>query len=118
MIKFIRNLDRWSSDRSKLQKRRRSDQSSVEVLAAKDDIAEAIEAGYSMATIWEYLHEVGRISVGYDVFRRRVNSLIRPSMTKKEPRRKDQPGSPVKKPHSISGFVFDPDSRGKEKKLL
>ena len=63
MGKFTDGLEKWVQERDKRQKKRRQDASAVEFLAVKKDVAEAIEAGYSLKTIWEYLKEGKKILV-------------------------------------------------------
>lgn len=45
-------------------------------LAVKSDVIKARNAGYSFITIWEYLHELGRIPFRYETFLRYVRRYI------------------------------------------
>lgn len=51
----------------------------VAFLALKDEIAQAVRAGWPVKEIWITLHEEGRIAVGYHTFNRYVNKHIRAS---------------------------------------
>lgn len=59
------------------QKPTRSGQNRAAFLAQRDDIKEALTDGWPVKTIWETLHDEGKISFGYDAFISYVNSLIR-----------------------------------------
>jgi hypothetical protein len=39
----------------------RQDTAAVAFLAVKADVIEAIEADYALTTIWEHMHETGRV---------------------------------------------------------
>ncbi|PVZ82666.1 DNA-processing protein [Serratia sp. S1B] len=45
-------------------------------LAIRDDVETAIDAGYSLTTIWEHMHETGRVTTTYETFRRHVKRYI------------------------------------------
>src|SRR5947199_340404 len=48
----------------------------VAFLALRNDINEAIHAGWAIKTIWEILSEEGKISFSYKTFRTYVSRLI------------------------------------------
>uniref|UniRef100_UPI00191656EE TraK family protein n=1 Tax=Escherichia coli TaxID=562 RepID=UPI00191656EE len=48
----------------------------VVFLATREDVKNAIEAGYSLTTIWEHMHETGRVNTTYETFRRHVRRYI------------------------------------------
>ena len=77
MGKFTDGLEKWVQERDKRQKKRRQDASAVEFLAVKKDVTEAIEAGYSLKTIWEYLKEGEKVRSTYETFRRHVKRFIK-----------------------------------------
>lgn len=77
MGKFTDGLEKWVQERDKRQKKRRQDASAVEFLAVKKDVTDAIEAGYSLKTIWEYLKEGKKIRSTYETFRRHVKRFIK-----------------------------------------
>lgn len=76
MENFTDKLEKWVKQREKDQKKRRQDASTVEFLAVKKDVLEAITAGYSLKTIWEYLKERGQLRSTYETFRRHVKRHI------------------------------------------
>jgi hypothetical protein len=45
----------------------------------RDDVKAAIDAGYSVKTIWSNMHETSRVGFGYDTFLNYVNRLIKKS---------------------------------------
>jgi hypothetical protein len=49
-------------------------------LAVREEIKGALDDGWPIKTIWETLHEEGKIEFGYDAFIRHVNRLIGPKL--------------------------------------
>jgi Family of unknown function (DUF5338) len=45
-------------------------------LALRPDIKDAMADGWNVMSIWETLHEVGKVSFSYEAFRKYVNRLI------------------------------------------
>lgn len=45
-------------------------------LAVREEVKEAIAAGYALKTIWEHMHETGRVSFRYETFLRHVRRHI------------------------------------------
>lgn len=102
----------------------------VAFLAVKSDIKEALDAGYSVKTVWANMHELKRIDVGYDAFLNYVNRHIRkplghPLVSQTEPNSSahekecestpDEEHNPKKNKHgTISGFKFNPIPNAKE----
>ena len=87
-------------------------------LAVKDEVAKALEDGWSVKVIWETLHAEGKIEVGYDAFTGYVNRLIRnaekatPAATEGKSKtvtaEKEARSEPKKRaPPKIGGFTFD-----------
>lgn len=52
-------------------------QNRASFLALKDEIAEAIEAGWSVKMAWETLREHGKISLGYEAFNNYTKRYIK-----------------------------------------
>ncbi len=78
MSDFIDDLEKWLHLRHKKEHKKRQDVLVVEFLAMKKSISEAVDAGYSIKTIWEYLNkETGQIRSTYETFRRHVNRFIK-----------------------------------------
>ncbi|MBU0791961.1 MAG: TraK family protein, partial [Gammaproteobacteria bacterium] len=72
---YTDELAEWVKKRE--ASRPRQDKSLVAFLAVRDDIHEAIDAGYSLKTIWEHLHEQGKIPYRYETFLKHVNKHIK-----------------------------------------
>jgi hypothetical protein len=100
-------------------------------LALRQDIKDAMADGWNVMSIWETLHEEGKVSFGYEAFRKYVNRLILLPTTivllsseleeanvQKEPAvaTGQQPMEPLPKkttaqPSKNGGFVFDPEPK-------
>ncbi|EDB8709747.1 conjugal transfer protein TraK [Salmonella enterica subsp. enterica serovar Schwarzengrund] len=112
-------LAEWVEKRTK--GKRRTDAAAVAFLAVKSDVDEALKAGYAIKTIWEHMHETGRIQTGYEAFRKHVKRYIKTTphptqigdqgkANKSVPKAKakvDTPQEPKEMP-SIGGFQFNP----------
>ena len=72
---YTEELSDWVSKRK--AQRPRQDKNIVAFLAVKGDVKAALDAGYSMKTIWEHLHETGRIEYRYETFTLHVKRHIR-----------------------------------------
>lgn len=103
----------------------------VEFLAVRDDVKAAVEAGYPVMRIWEYMVEAGQIGCGYQTFLNYVNRHVRrdcsvqapttPPATmarknvEKTPRSREtkhqEKSSQVRAPDAIPGFTFNSDPR-------
>lgn len=66
-------LGEWVKQRASSQR----DRNLVAFLGVRDDVREALSAGYSVATIWAHMHEERRVLFGYDTFLSHVNRHIR-----------------------------------------
>lgn len=62
---------------AKQEKTRRQDAQAVAFLAIRSDVVTALEAGYSIKTVWAFLKDEGRITSSYEAFRRHVQRHIR-----------------------------------------
>lgn len=72
---YTEELAGWVSKRK--TQRPRQDKNIVAFLAVKGDVKAALDAGYSMKTIWEHLHETKRIEYRYETFTLHVKRHIR-----------------------------------------
>jgi len=93
--------------------RKLRDRHLVTFMAVRKDVEAALEAGFSVKTIWAHLHEAGRVDFCYETFlkhvkRRNNASLIRQEAPTAKPKNKAVPGPVVIKPPTIQGFVFNP----------
>lgn len=107
--------------------RPRQDKNVVAFLSLKSDVQDAIAAGYSLLTIWEHLHEKGKIPYRYETFLKHVRRHIKsrppaidgqppdpprpPAAGKTAAPRPQQPAPPAP-----AGFRFD--SQPKKEDLL
>jgi len=99
-------------------------------LALRHDIKDAMADGWNVMSIWETLHEEGKVSFSYEAFRKYVNRLILlPAPTElatetEEVKAQKEPvtetGQQSKKllskktaaqPLQNGGFVFDPEPK-------
>lgn len=116
--KYTEELAAWVDKRA--EKKRRQDAAAVAFMAVKAHVIEALDAGYAMTTIWEHMHETGRLKCSYETFRKHVQRFIvtkRPptepdkgnndprSVTKAAP--KEAPDRPRREAPPIGGFSFD-----------
>ncbi len=88
---------------------RRKDKSTIAFLAIRDDIKAAMDEGYSLLTIWEHLHETGKIPFQYETFCKHVRRHIKTvDKSKPMPVEKAPPVDKTKpKKKELSGFSFD-----------
>jgi hypothetical protein len=71
MVKgYVESLTSWVEARSGQKKR--MDAALVAFLAVKNDVQEAIEAGFTLATVYAHLRETGKLTCTYETFRRHV----------------------------------------------
>lgn len=91
----------------------------VAFLAVRADVQEAIAAGYAVKTIWEHLHETGKIPYRYETFLKHVRRYITTDTSAGIKSRPVQPQSStvqVKETPSLGGFNFD--ANPKEEDLI
>ncbi|KTD64481.1 TraK family protein [Legionella spiritensis] len=86
------------------EKRAKRNNAKSQFIILKDDIREALEAGWSMKAVWETLLDEGQISFGYKAFRHYVLKLIK---SEQETIKDDKP-SKSKATNEIKGFTFNP----------
>jgi hypothetical protein len=105
---YIEDLSAWVSKRKAA--RSRQDKNLVAFLAVKNDVADALTAGYSMKTIWEHLHELGRIDVRYETFTQYVKRHIKsksPPQTQSPAGADQSQKKPRESPSDVGGFTFN-----------
>lgn len=74
MNQFLEDLRQRSQKRASGRSRTSSVLSSF--LLIRDDVVQALEAGYAKKTIWEHMHEIGRAPYRYETFLRHVKKHI------------------------------------------
>ncbi len=109
--KYSEELSVWLEKQAK--KKRRLDAGAIAFLTVKADVIDAIEVGYSMNTIWEHMHETGRVKVSYETFRRYVKryitaKVLTSNQAQAEPIKTAD--TPKKATTSIPTFTFKPIS--------
>jgi len=72
---FPQELAQWLKQREATKARR--DKHLVAFLALKGDVQAAIEAGYSLMTIWKHLHDQAKLPCRYETFLKHVRRHIK-----------------------------------------
>lgn len=113
MAKGTSGIDEWYSKRPEKEKNRRKG-GWMSFLAVLDEVVAAINAGYSLKVVHEYLSDQGKLKCSYDTFRGYVKKLGNRSSTNvpdvgsklasKQPAAKKQPIAKTE----IKSFTFDP----------
>jgi hypothetical protein len=102
---YMEELAAWVKKREASRQRR--DKNLVTFLALRADMKAAIEAGYTVKTIWEHLHETEKISCCYETFLKYTQHHI----TQVKGGNPEQKAGVVTKPQSpapLPGFTFNP----------
>lgn len=73
--RYTEELAAWADQ--KAEKKRRQDTAAVAFLAVRGDVVEAMDAGYALTTIYDHMHETGRVKTSYETFRRHVQRFIK-----------------------------------------
>lgn len=110
---MAKSLSQRIADRATKKKPSRNAQNRAAFLAVREDIQQALNDGWPVKTIWETLHEEGKVSFSYQAFRGYVNRLILSSTVKPDDNKRSSNGSqsPAKKtekPATLAGFTFNP----------
>ena len=93
----------------------------VAFLGVRADVQEAMAAGYALKTIWEHLHETGKIPYRYETFLKHVRQHIttdtsvgikprpiQPMSSTAQVQVKKPPSSKAEAPPPIGVFNFNP----------
>lgn len=87
------------------------DQNRAVFLLLRQEIEHALDDGWPMRSIWEILHEEGKVTFGYDSFRRYTRRLIVLPLI---PLERDTAETPKRKADETppkSGFTFNPSPK-------
>ncbi len=112
--RYTEELAEWAEKRAK--KKRRQDAVAVAFLAVKANVSEAMDAGYALTTIYEHMHETGRVKCSYETFRRHVRRYIKAGsvstlptdQAKREPaKQKAKPTKPKQEKPKMGGFEYN-----------
>lgn len=115
---YTQELAQWVNEKEKSKPPQ--DKSLVAFLAVKSNVQEAIDAGYSLKTIWQHMHDTGRLPYRYETFLRHVKKHLAktaeippsPPVDKGQSKPSDPaPGSIATRPQ---GFAFNPTPNTKE----
>lgn len=110
---------------ARANKKRRQDAAAVAFLAVRGDVKAAMDVGYAVTTIYEHMHETGRVRCSYETFRkyvRRYEKVAAPPPpatppdnqvkgAKPEPKAAPPVSEPKSEPPKIGGFTFDATPR-------
>ena len=66
-------LGEWVQQRDSTKR----DRNLVAFLAVRDDVRAALDAGYTVRTVWTHLYDEKRVRFGYETFLKYVNGQIR-----------------------------------------
>ncbi|MGI2002089.1 TraK family protein [Shewanella frigidimarina] len=98
-------IDEWYSSRPEQEKSRRK-AGWMSFLAVADEVFPAIEAGYTLKIIHEYLADQGMLKCNYDTFRGYVKKYNQNSSAVKKAQVSTK--KVMHKPQVSTGFTFDP----------
>lgn len=120
---FREELATWVAQRDQATRPKRKE-SLAAFLAVRPDVAEAIAAGYALKTVWEHLHEAGRLSFRYETFLKHVRRHItnpeaernKPTSVRRSNGRESKPIHELRKvePTGIPGFHYNPRMEDKD----
>jgi hypothetical protein len=127
--RYTDELAEWVKKRD--ASRPRQDRNVVAFLAVRADVEAAMDAGYALKTVWEHLHETGKIPYRYETFLNHVRRHITPKIRRMPatlaacPVKDSRPaiGAPAsartaepKKTEvpNVGGFTFDPSPNQEE----
>jgi hypothetical protein len=80
MKNYTEELAEWVEKRAK--KKRRQDAATVAFLAMRPNVKAATEAGYALTTIWEHMHETGKLKCSYETFRKHARRFLKTTQPK------------------------------------
>lgn len=119
---YLDELADWVSKQQ--ASRPRQARNVVAFLAVRADVEAALAAGYPKKTIWQHLHETGRLTCRYETFLKHVRKYSGPTPAREphppEPassaRGRSQPSSAPRtqeksKPPTMGSFNFDSSAK-------
>ena len=104
---MAKSLSERIAARAVKKKPSRSAQNRAAFLALRVDIKQALDDGWPVKSIWETLHEEGKVDFSYQAFRGYSNRLILSRATESTMPTSEGTAAPDKKP-DVSGFTFNP----------
>ena len=109
---YTDELAAWVETRVKKRKRQQ-DAAAVAFLAVRVDVSAAIDAGYALTTIWEHMHETGKVKCGYETFRKHVRRFIT-AAAHRVVKQVSQPQPKARAPAGVGGFSFNATPKKEE----
>lgn len=115
---YTQELAEWVKEKEKSKPLQ--DKSLVAFLAVKSNVKEAIDAGYALKTIWQHMHDTGRLPYRYETFLRHVKKHLAKTTetTTSPPVDKGQSNTSASEPNPKTpkpqGFAFNPTPNTKE----
>jgi hypothetical protein len=123
---FREELATWVAQRDQTARPRRKEAVAA-FLAVRADVVEATAAGYALKTIWEHLHQAGRVPFRYETFLKHVRRHITNPPTEQSKRRPAQknngrgnkPIQPIHEPRKVEptgipSFNYNPRMADKD----
>lgn len=80
-------------------------------LDLRQEIKQALDDGWPMRSIWEILHEEGKVPFGYDSFRRYTRRLIVSPLIHLKHDTTETPKRKTDETPQIRGFTFNPSPK-------
>ncbi|WP_017997825.1 TraK family protein [Paracoccus sp. N5] len=122
---FRDELAAWVAQRDQAARPKRRE-SLAAFLVVRADVIEATAAGYALKTIWEHLHEAGRVSFRYETFLKHVRRHItnppteqsKPVPVKRSNERESKPIHEPRKVESVGIPSFHYNPRMEDKDLI
>jgi hypothetical protein len=123
---MAKSLSERIAERAKRKKPSRNAQNRAAFLAVRADVKQALDDGWPVKSIWETLHEEGKVTFSYQAFRGYVNRLIlavkadatspasEPAKPGEDIKPKAAASSTKQKPAQMSGFTFQPNPDKKD----
>lgn len=106
-----KSLSARIAERVTQQRASKREQNRAVFLALRQEIHQAMEDGWPVATIWRTLKEEGKIAFSYQAFRLYVNRLVVKTLDQPPPRPQPVPSRTPPQPSTTgtaSGFTFNP----------
>lgn len=131
---MAKSLSERIAERAKKKKPSRNAQNRAAFLAVRVDVKQALDDGWPVKSIWETLHEEGKVTFSYQAFRGYVNRLILAAKPDAPPAPASAPATPgegstpeaskpaaevaskttTQKPAALPGFTFNANPDKKE----
>ncbi|EJG0778542.1 TraK family protein [Vibrio parahaemolyticus] len=105
MSDCVKKLQAWVIQRQQDNRSPNKQEVLATFLGVKNDVEEAINAGYNLKTIWTYLTEKNLIAFRYETFLRYVKQYITQTSMATPPTKEKSEKSPPSR--DMNGFSFN-----------